>query len=187
MKEHRITIFSKKINGFVENIFKHAMWEFSKQIKLLPKFFTKCWLRLSLADKSLCILLYTGINLESVSFTHFALTITIPVLNECNRESFSEHRLLEPFVTCLFVFYLNKAMTSSYWCFYEFRFFYSERFPSVVLVWFPWCLGRYFDKYAKNPALENKHLSLFKWLIPLTCCCHVHSHTQQPLQWAGAA
>lgn len=50
--------------------------------------------------------------------------------------------------------------------------------------YFPVALDVHFDKYAKSPALENKHLAFFKWLIPLTCRCHVHVHTQQPLQWA---
>lgn len=106
-KKEKITMFSKKINGFVENIFKHAMREFSLQIKLLPKFFTKCWLRLSLADKSLCVLLYTEINLEIVlSFTQFALTITSPELGEFDRFLF--------WSTFFLIFDLKNAMTSSY-------------------------------------------------------------------------
>lgn len=50
--------------------------------------------------------------------------------------------------------------------------------------YFPIALDVHFDKYAKSPALENKHLSFFKWLIPLTCSCNIRVHTQQPLQWA---
>lgn len=165
------------------------MWEFSIEIKLLPKFFTKCWLRQSLADKSLCILLYTKINLESVlSFTHSALTFTSPEwknATDCFVNTLFMHRF---WYLAWGMQWLCRIDVSFYITSTEYVFLYSFEvgFSSVVLVWFPLFLGCHFAKYAKSPAEGNKHLS-FKWLIPLSCCCHVNVHTQQPLQWAGAA
>lgn len=91
-------------------------------------------------------------------------------------------------------FHIGKAMTlhASFWYFFQLDYtvgiFFKCRkwiFPQGLdWYYFPVALDVHFDKYAKSSALENKHLSFFKCLIPLTCRCHVHVHTQQPLQWA---
>lgn len=64
----------------------------------------------------------------------------------------------------------------------QISFFLMRRIVSLGEYYFPVALDVHFDKNAKSPALENKRFSFFKWLILLTCSCHVHVHTQQPLQ-----
>lgn len=70
-------------------------------------------------------------------------------------------------------------------CLHSVHLFYlseADLSPGNIIPLLPWKLIS--DKYAESQLLENKHLFLFKWLILLTCSCHDHVHTQEPLQWA---
>lgn len=84
-------------------------------------------------------------------------------------------------LTCIMIMFLLN-LTTLWVSFFK----WGKQIFSQGLDWyyFPVALDVHFDKYAKSPALENKHLPFCKWLISLTCSCHVHVHTQQPLQWA---